>query len=117
MAVHASPAALPEWPECLRAFQVRLRRPEGRAARERSTTAVLTERPNKHGDPMAQAGPGTRAQRWQALRTHRPGDEEDRNRPRLQTMIAEATVSAGVLRLDAPGVPTQGTAAVGGERR
>jgi hypothetical protein len=32
MAVPASPAALPEWPACVGAFQVRLRRPAGRQA-------------------------------------------------------------------------------------
>jgi hypothetical protein len=35
MDVHASPAALPELQECLACFQVRCRRPEGRAALER----------------------------------------------------------------------------------
>lgn len=39
MDVHASPAELPELHEFLRAFQVRFRRPEGRAALERYTTA------------------------------------------------------------------------------
>jgi hypothetical protein len=32
MDVHPRPAALPEWHEVLGAFQVRFRRPEGRAA-------------------------------------------------------------------------------------
>jgi hypothetical protein len=32
MDVHASPAALPELQECLSAFQVRFRRPEGAEA-------------------------------------------------------------------------------------
>jgi hypothetical protein len=35
MDVQASPAALPEWQEFLGAFQVRVRRPEGREALER----------------------------------------------------------------------------------
>jgi hypothetical protein len=35
MDVHASPVELPELPEFLGAFQVRLRRPEGRQALER----------------------------------------------------------------------------------
>jgi hypothetical protein len=35
MGVHARPAALLEWQECLRAFQVRFRRPEGAAALKR----------------------------------------------------------------------------------
>jgi hypothetical protein len=35
MDVHASPAALPELHEFLRAFQVRFRRPEGAEALER----------------------------------------------------------------------------------
>src|SRR4051794_22570683 len=91
MDVPASPAELPEWHACVGAFQVRCRRPEGRAALERDPTGLLTELPNQHGDPMAQAGPGTRAQRWQECLTHRPWDEEDLNRQRVQKMRAEAT--------------------------
>ena len=53
MDVQASPAAWPEWHAFLAAFQVRFRRPEGRAALERSTTGLLTELPTKHGDTSA----------------------------------------------------------------
>jgi hypothetical protein len=63
MDVHASPAELPELQEFLGAFQVRFRRPEGREALERYTTGLLTELPNKNCDTMAQAVPGTSAQR------------------------------------------------------
>jgi hypothetical protein len=72
MDVPASPAALPEVHACLGAFQVRFRRPEGREAQERDTTGRLTELPNKHGDPIAQAVPGTRAQRLQEVLTNMP---------------------------------------------
>jgi hypothetical protein len=61
MDVHASPAALPELHAFLDAFQVRFRRPEGRAALERDTIGLLTELPNKNGDTLAQAVPGTSA--------------------------------------------------------
>jgi hypothetical protein len=48
MDVHASPAELPELQEFLGAFQVRFRRPEGRAALKRYTTGLLTDRKD-HG--------------------------------------------------------------------
>jgi SRSO17 transposase len=117
MDVHASPAELPELHEFLSAFQVRFRRPEGRAALERDTTALLTELPNKHCDTMAQAVPGTSAQRLQEFLTNMPWDEEDRNRQRLQKMIAEAAVGDGVLIMDDSGFPKPGTASVGVERQ
>ena len=63
MDVQTSPAALPEWQECLASVQVRFRRPEGREALERPTTGLLTERPQKNGETIAQAVPGTSAQR------------------------------------------------------
>jgi hypothetical protein len=59
--VQTSPAALPELQEFLASFQVRFRRPEGREALERYTTGLLTELPNKNGDTIAQAVPGTSA--------------------------------------------------------
>jgi hypothetical protein len=65
MDVHASPVELPEVQEFLGAFQVRFRRPEGRKALERYTTGLLTELPNKNGDTLAQAVPGSREQRLQ----------------------------------------------------
>jgi hypothetical protein len=61
---------LPELHEFLSAFQVRFRRPEGREALERSTTGLLTELPNKTGDTLAQAVPGTSAQRLQKFLTN-----------------------------------------------
>jgi SRSO17 transposase len=84
----------------LGAFQVRCRRPEGRQALERYTTGLLTELPNKNGDTMAQAIPGTSAQRRQEFLTNMPWDEEDLNRQRIQKMVAEATLGDGVLVLD-----------------
>jgi DDE superfamily endonuclease len=104
-------------PECWASFQVRFRRPEGRAALERATTGRRTAVPDKNCDTLAQGVPGARAQRWQAFLTTRPGDEAALNRPRVQQRTAEAARGAGVLVVDETGVPKHGTASVGGERR
>jgi SRSO17 transposase len=117
MDVHASPAELPELQAFLGAFQVRFRRPEGRQALERYTTGRLTELPNKNGDTIAQAVPGTSAQRLQEFLTKMQWDEEDLNRQRVEKMIAEAAVGDGVLIIDDTGFPKQGTASVGVERQ
>jgi SRSO17 transposase len=117
MDVHASPAALAEFQEFLRAFQVRFRWPEGRAALERYTTGLLTELPNKNGDTIAQAVPETSAQRLQEFLTNIQWDEEDLNRQRVGKMIAEATYGDGVLVFDDTGFPKQGSASVGVARQ
>jgi SRSO17 transposase len=117
MDVHASPDELPELQEFLASFQVRFRRPEGRAALERYTTGLLTEVPNKNCDTLAQAVPGTSEQRLQEFLTNMQWDEEDLNRQRVQKMLAEATRGAGVLVFDDTGFPKQGKASVGVERQ
>jgi SRSO17 transposase len=117
MDVHASPAELPELQEFLGAFHVRFRRPEGRHALERYTTGLLTELPTKNADTMAQAVPGTSAQRLQEFLTNMQWDEEDLNRQRVTKMIAEATAGDGVLVVDDTGFPKQGTASVGVARQ
>jgi SRSO17 transposase len=117
MDVHASPAELPELQAFLGAFQVRFRRPEGREALERYTTGLLTELPNKNGDTIAQAVPGTSAQRLQEFLTNMQWDEEDLNRQRVQKMVAEVARGDGVLVFDDTGFPKQGKASVGVERQ
>jgi len=117
MEVHASPAELPERQGFWASFQVRCRRPEGRAALERSTTGRRTELPTKHGETLAQAGPGTSAPRWQECLTNRPWDEADLNRQRGHKRLAAASLGAGVVVLDETGVPKPGTASVGGARQ
>jgi SRSO17 transposase len=117
MDVHASPAELPELHEFLAAFQVRFRRPEGAKALERYTTGLLTELPNKNCDTLAQAVPGTSAQRLQEFLTNMQWDEEDLNRQRVQKMNAEATLGDGVLVLDETGFAKQGGASVGVTRQ
>src|SRR5919198_4518575 len=113
MDVHASPDELPELKAFLGSFQVRFRRPEGAEALERYTTGLLTELPNKNCDTIAQAVPGTSAQRLQEFLTNMQWDEADLNRQRVQKMIAEATLGDGVLVLDDTGFPKQGPASVG----
>jgi len=117
MDVHTSPAALPELQEFLSVFQVRFRRPEGRQALERYTTGLLTELPTKNGDTIAQAVPGTSAQRLQEFLTNMQWDAEDLNRQRVQKMIAEASTGDGVLVVDDSGLPKQGSASVGVARQ
>jgi SRSO17 transposase len=114
---HASPASLPELDEFLAAFQVRFRRPEGEAALERSLTGLLTALPNKHCDTMAEAVPGTSAQRLQELLTNMPWDAHDLNRQRVAKMIAETTVGHGVLRFEDTGFAKPGKASVGVARQ
>jgi SRSO17 transposase len=113
MDLHARPASLPALDEFLATFRVRFRRPEGQAALERSLTGLLTELPNKHGDTMAQAVPGTTAQRLQEWLTTMPWAEQDLNRQRVAKMSAEATVGHGGLRFDETGFAKQGKASVG----
>jgi SRSO17 transposase len=66
---------------------------------------------------MAQAVPGTSAQRLQEFLTNMQWDEEDLNRQRVTKMIAEATTGDGVLVVDDTGFPKQGTASVGVARQ
>src|SRR5262245_50319957 len=114
MDVHAGLTELPEWQAFLASFQVRFRRPEGRAALARDTTGLLTEVPNQTGDTRAQAVPGTSAQRLQAFRTTMAWDEADLHRQRVQQMVDEATRGARVLVCDDTGCPTPGKASGGG---
>jgi SRSO17 transposase len=117
MDVHASPAELPELQEFLAAFQVRFRRLEGQAALERSMVGLLTALPHKHCDTIAQAVPGTSEPRLQEFLTKMQWDEEDRNRQRVQKMIAEATRGEGGLVFDDTGFPKQGKGSVGVARQ
>src|SRR2546428_4603066 len=117
MDIHASPASLPELDEFLVTSQVRFRRPEGEAALERSLTGLRTALPNKNGDTMAEAVPGTSEQRLQEFLTNMQWDEQDLNRQRVEKMIAEATVGNGVLLFDDTGFAKQGKASVGVARQ
>jgi SRSO17 transposase len=117
MDVHASPAALPELAEFLATFQVRFRRLEGKAALERYLTGLLTDLPNKNCDTMAEAVPGTSAQRLQEFLTNMQWDDEDLNGQRVHKMIAEATVGQGVLIFDDTGFAKQGKRSVGVARQ
>jgi SRSO17 transposase len=115
--VQASPAELPEWHELLAAFQVRFRRPEGAKALERYTTGLLTELPDQNWDTLAQAVPGTSQQRLQEFLTKRPWEEEALNDQRVQQMIDDTTLGAGVLVVEDTGFPKQGQASVGVARQ
>jgi SRSO17 transposase len=108
---------LPALQEFLRAFQGCFRGPAGAEALERSTTGLLTELPNKNCDTIAQAVPGTSAQRLQECLTNMPWDEADLNRQRVQKMMAEATPDDGVLGFDDTGFAKQGKASVGVARQ
>jgi SRSO17 transposase len=117
MNVHASPASLPELDNFLSTFKVRFGRREAQFALERDLTGLLTELPNKNGDTMAQAIPGTHEQRLQGFLTSMQWDEEELNRQRVEKMIAEATIGHGVLIFDDTGFAKQGKASVGVARQ
>jgi len=117
MDVHASPTTLPELDEFLSTFQVHFRRSEGEASLERYLTGLLTELPNKNCDTMASAVPGTSEQRLQEFLTNMQWDEQDLNRQRVEKMMAEATLSNGMLMFDDTGFAKQGKASVGVARQ
>ena len=117
MDVHASPDLLSELDAFLSTFKVRFRRAEAKAALERYLTGLLTELPNKNGDTMAQAVPGTHEQRLQGFLTTMNWDEEELNRQRVKKMIADATIGHGVLIFDDTGFAKQGKASVGVARQ
>ena len=117
MDIHASPTPLPELEEFLSPFQVRFRRPEGEAALERYLTGLLTALPNKKCATLAEAVPGTSAQRLQEFLTNMQWDAQDLNRQRVRKLIAEATVGNGVLLFDDTGFAKQGKASVGVARQ
>ena len=117
MNVHASPASLPELDNFLSTFKVRFGRREAQFALERYLTGLLTELPNKNGDTMAQAVPGTHEQRLQGFLTTMQWDEEELNRQRVEKMIAEATLGNGALIFDHTGFAKQGKASVGVARQ
>lgn len=76
-------------------------------------TGLLTERPHRSCETLAQAVPGTSKQDLQALLTDMPWDDEDLNRQRVHQMSADATWSDGVLVLDDTGLAKPGKASVG----
>jgi len=117
MDVHASPAALPALDAFLATFHVDFRRAEGKAALERYLTGLLTALPNKNCDTLAEAVPGTSAQRLQEFLTNMQWDEEDLNRQRVHKMIAEAMGGQGVLIFDDTGFAKQGQRSVGVARQ
>jgi hypothetical protein len=127
MEVPASPADLPARNEGLGALQLRCRRPAGAAALARSRRGRRTARPTEGGDPLAPAVPSPRAPRRPEVLTTRPGDGEERTRPRVQQMGAEASRGAGCPRLShagrglggrrAPGLGPPGAGGPWSERR
>jgi SRSO17 transposase len=108
MDVQASPAELPELKDLLGVFRVRFRRPEGGHALARYLTGLLTKLATKNCDTMAQAVPGTSAQRLQEFLTNMQWEAEDLNRQRVDKLLAEATLSDGALVLDDTVFPKQG---------
>src|SRR5918911_5199780 len=103
--VPARPDERPEWHALLGTFQGRFRRPDGREALDRETAGRRPERPNQHGETLAQAVPGPRAPRRPACLPTRPWDEAERHRPRGHTLSAAASSGDGVVVLEAPGFP------------
>src|SRR5262245_6578591 len=117
MDVPASPAALSERQELVASFQVRFRRPAGRAALERYMTGLLTEVPNQNGEAIAQAILGTSAQGLQEFLPKMSWDAEDLNRQRVPQMLAAATRGAGAWCATIAACPRRGRARSGSRGR
>jgi SRSO17 transposase len=104
---------LPELAEYLEPFRVHFQRSEGRQSLERYLSGLLTERPNKNCDTLAQVVPGTSEQRLQGLMTSIDWDEQDLDRQRVETMLGLPSEGDGVLIFDDTGFAKQGRCSVG----
>src|SRR5262245_19801124 len=110
---HAPAGPWPELAAFLEPFRVQFTRPEPRRALDRYLTGLLTDRPNKNCDTIAQAVPGTSGQQLQGLLTAMRWDHDGLNRRRVGRMLALPTEGDGVLIFDDTGFAKQGKHSVG----
>lgn len=117
MVLRASTEALPVLAEFLAPFAGHFVRSEGREDLERYSTGLLTDLPRKNGDTIAQAIPGTNAQRLQELLTRIAWDERAFNAQRVQLMCQQVRQGRGALLVDDTGFAKQGKGSVGVSRQ
>ena len=117
MVIKASSEPLPDLAEFLSPFAHHFLRSEGREDLERYSTGLLSDLPRKNGDTIADAIPGTNAQRSQELLTRIQWDESALNGQRVETMRDEVRVGDGMLLFDDTGFAKQGTHSVGVSRQ
>jgi SRSO17 transposase len=113
MVLKASTEPLPELAEFLAPFAHHFQRSEGREDLERYSTGLLSDLPRKNGDTIAEAIPGTNAQRLQELLTRIQWDEAAFNAQRVERMRDEVVLGDGVIVLDDTGFEKQGKSSVG----
>jgi len=109
----ASTEPLPDLAEFLAPFADHFLRSEGRDTLERYSTGLLSDLPRKNGDTIAEAIPGTNAQRSQELLTRIQWDATALNGQRVEKMRDEVRVGDGMLLFDDTGFAKQGTHSVG----
>jgi SRSO17 transposase len=117
MPIKASTEALPELAEFLAPFAHHFQRAEGRADLERYSTGLLSDVPRKNGATIAEAIPGTNAQRLQELLTRIQWDAPALNAQRIEAMRDQVRVGDGVLIVDDTGFARQGGHSVGVARQ
>jgi len=117
MVPKASTEPLPELAEFLAPFAQHFQRSEGRADLERYSTGLLSDVPRKNGETIAEAIPGTNAQRLQELLTRIQWDDAAFNAQRIEQMRDDVRLGDGVLIFDDTGFARQGIGAVGVARQ
>jgi SRSO17 transposase len=117
MVLKASTEPLPELAEFLAPFAHHFQRSEGRGDLERYSTGLLSDIPRKNGDTIADAIPGTNAQKTQELLTRIVWDQAAFNAQRIELMRDEVRLGDGVIILDDTGFAKQGKHSVGVARQ
>ena len=117
MVPKASTEPLPELAEFLAPFAHHFGRSEGREDLERYSTGLLSDIPRKNGDTIAEAIPGTNAQRLQELLTRIQWDQAALNAQRVELMRDAVRLGDGVIILDDTGFEKQGKSSVGVARQ
>lgn len=101
----------------LEPFSRLLRRPESRHALERYATGLLSDLSRKTASDLGRSLPGTNGQRLQEFLTRTEWNSKEMDRLRVQQMLAQASVGAGVLVVDDTGLAKKGTSSVGVARQ
>ena len=115
--IKAGPAPLADLGAFLQPFGALVRRAESREALERYTTGLLADLPRKTASDMGRALPRTSGQRLQEFLTRTAWEPGAMDRLRVQHMVEQASVGAGVQVIDDTGLPKKGAHSVGVARQ
>ena len=111
------PGADPELKAFLRPFRNLFVRPENRFACQCYLLGLLSDRPRKDCDRMAEAVPGVSSQSLQQFITDTRWNPQAMDALRIELMTAQACEGDGVLVVADTGLPKQGRHSVGVDRQ